>query len=144
MPKDVCDVLELQAPHMVAGRVEEDDRSTTSVIDHLGRSQQVTTVNESGLYDVIFQSRKPEAKRFRRWVTNEVLPAIRKTGAYISDSILDADDPWELLETHDKTLLYEAVLSKILRTAGQHVAAGYPSPQRPDRQSGQAGQQPGQ
>ena len=53
VPKDVCDVLELQAPHMVAGRVEEDDRSTTSVIDHLGRSQQVTTVNESGLYHVI-------------------------------------------------------------------------------------------
>lgn len=41
---------------------------------------------------------EPEAKRFRRWVTNEVLPAIRKTGAYITDSILDADDPWALLE----------------------------------------------
>lgn len=55
--KDVCEVLELQAPHMVADRLEEHDRSSTSVIDSLGRSQQVTTVNESGLYDGIFQSR---------------------------------------------------------------------------------------
>lgn len=55
--KDVCEVLELQAPHMVADRLEEHDRSSTSVTDSLGRSQQATTVNESGLYDGIFQSR---------------------------------------------------------------------------------------
>ena len=82
---------------MVAGSLDERDKGVSSTYT-LGGKQQVTTVNESGLYDVIFQSRKPEAKRFRRWVTNEVLPAIRKTGAYISDSIMEADDPWELLE----------------------------------------------
>ena len=94
--KDVCDVLEVKAFH-VSERIDERDKGIATT-DTLGGKQQVTTVNESGLYDVIFQSRKPEAKRFRRWVTNEVLPAIRKTGAYITDSILDADDPWTLLE----------------------------------------------
>ena len=95
--KDVCEILEHDNPSLAKRRLDEHDLSTVKVIDSLGRSQQVSTVNESGLYDVIFQSRKPEAKRFRRWVTNEVLPAIRKTGAYISDSILDSDDPWTLL-----------------------------------------------
>lgn len=93
MLTDVCEVLELSNSRKVASSLDERDRGVTSSYT-LGGKQQVTTVNESGLYDVIFQSRKPEAKRFRRWVTNEVLPAIRKTGAYITDSILDSDDPW--------------------------------------------------
>lgn len=54
--KDVCEVLELDSPHKVAERLEDYDRNSTPVIDRLGRSQGVTTVNESGLYDVIFQS----------------------------------------------------------------------------------------
>lgn len=58
--KDVCDVLEIGLPHQVAARLDEDDRDNTTVIDRLGRSQRVTTVNESGLYDVILDSRKPE------------------------------------------------------------------------------------
>lgn len=57
MLKDVCDVLALDQPHRVIERVEKDDRNSSTVIDRLGRSQQVSTVNESGLYDVIFQSR---------------------------------------------------------------------------------------
>lgn len=81
--KDVCDVLELPNVGMVKERIMEDDISTTDVIDRLGRSQTVTTVNESGLYDVILDSRKPEAKKFRRWVTSEVLPSIRRDGGYI-------------------------------------------------------------
>ena len=79
----MCDVLELKLPHQVADRLHEDDRDTITVTDRLGRSQRVTTVNESGLYDVILDSRKPQAKRFRRWVTSEVLPSIRKDGGYI-------------------------------------------------------------
>lgn len=91
----MCEVLDIANPRDETSRLERDDVGTTDTIDRLGRSQQVSTVNESGLYDVIFQSRKPEAKRFRRWVTNEVLPAIRKTGAYISDSILIRGRCWD-------------------------------------------------
>nr|WP_141744773.1 BRO family protein [Corynebacterium sp. HMSC077G07] len=81
--KDVCEVLGLGNITWVSNRLNEDDLSTTKVTDRLGRSQRVTTVNESGLYDVILDSRKPQAKRFRRWVTSEVLPSIRKDGGYI-------------------------------------------------------------
>lgn len=80
--KDVCDVLDIRADG-AKSRLMEDDTSSTGVIDRLGRSQAVTTVNESGLYDVILDSRKPEAKKFRRWVTSEVLPSIRRDGGYI-------------------------------------------------------------
>lgn len=80
--KDVCDVLGMQAPHMVAKRLDQQDRNTTSVLASDGKRYQTTVVNESGLYDVILDSRKPQAREFRRWVTSEVIPSIRKTGAY--------------------------------------------------------------
>lgn len=79
---DVCRVLGMSNPTMVAQRLDEDALSTAEVIDSVGRTQSATVITEPGLYEVIFQSRKPEAKAFRRWVTSEVLPSIRKTGAY--------------------------------------------------------------
>lgn len=79
---DVCKVLGLSNPTMAAQSLDEDDLSTTEVIDALGRKQQVRTTNESGVYQLIFQSRKPEAKQFKRWVTHEVIPQIRETGRY--------------------------------------------------------------
>lgn len=79
---DVCRALGMSNPTMVAQRLDEDALSTTEVIDSVGRTQSATTITEPGLYEVIFQSRKPEAKAFRRWVTGEVLPSIRKTGQY--------------------------------------------------------------
>ena len=63
------------------GRIDDDERGTTTVRTP-GGPQEVLTVNESGVYALIFTSRKPEAKRFRKWVTSEVLPAIRRTGRY--------------------------------------------------------------
>jgi prophage antirepressor-like protein len=80
--KDVCDILELSSSHKVAERLDEDERNLVPLIDSLGRQQETTVVSESGVYNVIFRSDKPEAKPFRRWVTHEVLPAIRKTGKY--------------------------------------------------------------
>lgn len=79
---DVCRVLGMSNPTMAAQRLDEDALSTTEVIDSMGRTQSATAITEPGLYEIIFQSRKPEAKAFRRWVTGEVLPSIRKTGAY--------------------------------------------------------------
>ncbi|MGH1563090.1 phage antirepressor KilAC domain-containing protein [Mumia sp. DW29H23] len=79
---DVCSVLDLTNPTMVAGRLRVDDLSTAEVIDSMGRTQTARIVSESGLYAVIFQSRKPEALAFQDWVTHDVIPAIRRTGSY--------------------------------------------------------------
>ena len=79
--KDVCDVLGLTTPARVAERLDGDEVSQTHLTDSLGRTQPTTIINESGLYNVILRSDKPEAKPFRKWVTAEVLPSIRKHGA---------------------------------------------------------------
>lgn len=78
---DVCKSLDLQTA-AVTRRLEDGVISSHPITDALGRQQNANFVNEDGLYDVIFDSRKPEAKAFRKWVTSEVLPSIRKTGSY--------------------------------------------------------------
>ena len=80
---DVCKALGLTQGH-VRERLSDGVVSTEPITDVLGRIQQANFVNEDGLYDVILDSRKPEAKVFRKWVTSEVLPTIRKTGGYIT------------------------------------------------------------
>jgi prophage antirepressor-like protein len=80
---DICKVLDLQTTD-VRQRLNDGVVSTHPIIDALGRTQQANFVNEDGLYDVILDSRKPEAKQFRKWVTSEVLPSIRKHGGYLT------------------------------------------------------------
>lgn len=84
MLNDVCRILELNNVSQVKTRLNKDGVITNEVIDNLGRKQQATFINETNLYKVIFQSRKPEAERFTDWVTGEVLPTIRKHGAYLT------------------------------------------------------------
>lgn len=79
--KDVCEVLSISNHNDALSRLDDDERRG-SVLPTPSGSQSMTLVNESGLYHLIFQSRKPEAKSFRKWVTSEVLPSIRKTGGY--------------------------------------------------------------
>lgn len=85
---DVCQVLGLKEPHRVAARLDEDERMTcllnTGHDGRRGRTQRLIVVSESGLYSVMLRSDKPEAKAFKRWVTREVLPAVRETGAYFT------------------------------------------------------------
>lgn len=81
--KDVCEVLEISNARDVFNRLEEDEKGVGQ-IDTLGGSQKMNIINESGLYSVILRSDKPQAKPFRKWVTSEVLPSIRKTGGYIA------------------------------------------------------------
>lgn len=78
---DVCAALEIKDTSMAVARLDEDERGTSSIGTPSGE-QQMLTVNESGLYSLILGSRKAAAKRFKKWVTSEVLPSIRKTGAY--------------------------------------------------------------
>lgn len=80
--KDVCEVLGIANHKDAASRLDEDERRGVGITDPIGRPQTVTAVSESGLYSLIFQSRKAEAKKFRKWVTSEVLPSIRKKGYY--------------------------------------------------------------
>lgn len=79
---DICKVLELGNPSQVKTRLDDGVISNEVISDTLGRPQTMTFVNEDGLYDVILDSRKPEARVFRKWITSEVLPSIRKTGSY--------------------------------------------------------------
>lgn len=80
--KDVCQVLGIANHKDAVSRLDDDERDGVGITDPIGRPQTVTAVSESGLYSLIFQSRKPEARKFRKWVTGEVLPSIRKKGFY--------------------------------------------------------------
>lgn len=80
---DVCEVLGFGNPRQaLESHVDSDDVQKLDIIDSLGRTQQANHLNESGVYALIFGSTKEEAKRFKRWVTAEVLPTLRKTGQY--------------------------------------------------------------
>lgn len=85
---DVCSILGLKQGD-VRQRLDDGVVSTQPITDSLGREQQANFVNEDGLYDTILDSRKPEAKQFRKWVTSEVLPSIRKHGAYMTSDVLE-------------------------------------------------------
>ena len=79
--KDICEVLGIEKYRDAVSRLDEDERESV-LVDTLGGMQRMSAVSESGLYSLIFQSRKPEARKFRKWVTGEVLPSIRKKGYY--------------------------------------------------------------
>jgi len=83
--KDVCNVLDLSNPSMIADRLDDDERAKYC----LGRQGDTNIISESGLYNVILRSRKPEAKKFKRWITQEVLPTIRNHGAYVTAAKLE-------------------------------------------------------
>lgn len=88
---DVCKVLEMSTPSRTAERLDEDEKGM-SQIHTPGGLQNVRIINESGLYSVILRSDKPQAKPFRKWVTSEVLPAIRIHGMYATDELLNNPD----------------------------------------------------
>lgn len=82
---DVCDILGLSNPTIAVSRLDNDERAKFN----LGRQGDATIVNEPGLYTLILGSRKPEAKAFKRWITHEVIPSIRKYGAYMTPEKLE-------------------------------------------------------
>lgn len=86
---DVCKVLEISHVKDTVQRLYLDEVGQTEVIDRLNRKQMAYIINESGLYNVILRSDKPQAKPFRKWVTSEVLPTIRKHGAYMTEQTLE-------------------------------------------------------
>jgi prophage antirepressor-like protein len=86
---DICQALEISNPRDAVGRLDEDEKGV-ALTDTPGGAQEMIHVSESGLYSLILTSRKPEARNFKRWITHEVLPQIRKTGAYLPQSPTEA------------------------------------------------------
>jgi len=89
--KDVCTCLGLENSSQAISRLDEDEKGVI-ISDTLGGKQQLAAINESGLYNLIFQSRKPEARMFRKWVTSEILPALRKYGKYELSKMMIPDE----------------------------------------------------
>lgn len=88
--KDVAEALGYaDTRKALSAHVDEDDRANCPVTDGLGREQQTTIINESGVYSLVFGSKLPSAKEFKRWVTSEVLPAIRKHGGYLTPNKIE-------------------------------------------------------
>lgn len=100
--KDVCDVLDIDQVAGIKRRLSDDVISNHPIPDALGRPQQTIVINEDGLYDVILESRKPEARAFRKWITSEVLPTIRKTGGYAIDPLAGASPELRAILMVDK------------------------------------------
>lgn len=88
--KDVCAVLSIKNSRDAVENLDDDEKGVVNT-DTLGGPQAVTIINESGVYALVFRSRKPQAKLFRKWVTSEVLPALRRTGRYEMPDLEPAD-----------------------------------------------------
>lgn len=79
---EVCKKIGIANPRDAASRLDDDEKDGVGISDAMGREQKTTVISESGLYSLVLRSSKPEAKRFKKWITSEVLPSIRKTGSY--------------------------------------------------------------
>lgn len=89
---DICKVLALANARKAVGDLDDDEKGVT-ISDTLGGRQELNIVSESGMFSLIFRSRKPEARRFRKWVTGEVLPELRRTGRFELPGAEDTPDP---------------------------------------------------
>lgn len=113
--KDLCDALGYANPRdAVKNHVHDDDVEKRDAVDSLGRKAKINYVNESGMYALIFGSKLPKAKEFKKWVTSEVLPQIRRTGTYMS-----AEEKEARLENYRD--LYSIVYRTESCTAPKHV-----------------------
>lgn len=126
---DVCAVLEIANPRHAVSRLDEDERGVLTV-DTTGGEQEVVIINESGLYSLVMSSRKPEAKKFKKWVTAEVLPAIRQSGTYTHPTTLPPPAPAPVAQplAYDKTKLAYGLAAQasaeVQRTVFEAVLSG--------------------
>lgn len=146
---EVCKKLGIVNPSDVASRLDDDEKMTLDISEgHSGArggARRLTIINESGLYSVILRSSKPEAKQFRKWITSEVLPAIRKTGSYNAKPNVPAfiqrySENWDAVDAGHFSVLNELVIHfwGRLEHAGHILADKSPSGQenRPDVSAG--------
>lgn len=128
---DVCKSLGIQNSGDAYGRLDKDDIGTTDGVDSKGRKIKSYIVSEFGLYDLILQSTKPEAKKFKRWITHEVIPQIRKTGAYAGRAALPAFVKRFNVNWHNVEKGYFSVISEcFVRFYGRLEQVGYVLPDK--------------
>ncbi|OQP00872.1 BRO family protein [Parageobacillus toebii] len=122
--KDVCEILDISDARKAVQRLDDDERSLIPVTDSLGRKQETFIVNEPGLYTLILGSRKSEAKQFKRWITHEVIPTIRKTGGYVANEDMFIETYLKHADEQTK-LLFRATLETV-RKQNEQIAAMKP------------------
>lgn len=120
---DVCSVLEIANSRDAATRLDDDEKGDVGIADAIGRDQKTTIINESGLWSLVLTSRKPAAKRFKKWITSEVIPSIRKTGGYMVAA------PEETPEETPEELAIRAVIVLQATVARQKAALDEAAPQ---------------
>lgn len=99
--KDVCDVLEIKNSRQALTRLDDDEKDTVIINDGTPGNPAMAVINEPGLYTLVLSSRKPEAREFKRWITHEVIPSIRKHGMYATSEMIDQmlADPETMIRT---------------------------------------------
>ena len=115
---DVCRALEISKYRDAVSRLDEDERGSFEV-DTPGGTQKMTAVTESGLYSLVLGSRKPEAKAFKRWITHDVIPAIRKTGGYVDNEQQFVETYLPFADANTKALVGQTLAQ--LRAANEQL-----------------------
>ena len=124
---DVCRALDIKNSRDTLVRLDDDEKGV-ALIDTLGGKQELSIVNESGLYSLILSSRKPEAKAFKRWITHEVIPSIKKTGSYsvaLSPAELMVQQAQLLLEQERRMTAVEKDVSELKAHIETHPTSYY-------------------
>lgn len=125
--KDVCDALTIGNNRDAVSRLDDDEKATSVLPTQFG-DKEMWIVNESGLYSLIFQSRKPEARKFRKWVTSEILPSIRKTGKYEAAAMPQPTEQTErglvVRQRRSRSELVNADLLNLLWLIGESLRQG--------------------
>lgn len=121
--KDVAEILGYRMASDMTRFLEEDEKDT-HIMRTPGGTQELTIINEPGLYAAILRSRKPEAKKFKRWITHEVIPAIRKTGGYVANE--DVFIETYLPNADENTKLFFRTTLQTIRKQNDEIAAMKP------------------
>ena len=114
--KDVANILGYERPtKAIQDHVDDEDRDEVPIQDSIGRMQKTPTINESGLYSLILSSKLPQSKQFKRWVTSEVLPSIRKHGAYMTSEKIEEilSDPDTIISLAQELKEERAIRNKL-------------------------------
>lgn len=128
---EVCNLLDIKNASDAVSRLDEDEKQT-SVLPISGQNRKVNLISESGLYALIFKSSKPSAKRFRKWVTKEVIPAIRKTGSYginrleTPNFVVRFNDNWDRTDKG----FFSVISELFVRLYGKFENVGYQIPNK--------------
>jgi prophage antirepressor-like protein len=129
---EVCQLLDIKNSRDAVSRLDDDEKSTVVITDGTSGNPNKTIISESGLYALIFKSNKPTAKKFRKWVTKEVIPAIRKTGSFginrltTPNFVIRFNDNWDRTDKG-----YFSVISELfVRLYGRFEQVGYQIPNK--------------